>query len=142
MIPEEDKKIEKRFERNTYLVLLVAVTGGWIWSGWRMALGVLLGGALSIFNKRWLQGSVRAILDEAVVTQNARVPGFTASKLILRYFIIAVVIGAGVWTGSFDPIGIGIGFAAFVGGVMMESVYQLYLFFKSNEPSSENSSKE
>jgi hypothetical protein len=39
-------------------------------------------------------------------------------------------------------LGIGIGLAAFVGGVMMESVYQLYLYFKSTETSSENSSKE
>jgi hypothetical protein len=65
----------------------------------------------------------------------------TASKFVLRYFIIAVVIIAAVWTSSFHPLGIGIGFAAFVAGVMMEAGYQLYLFFKMNDRS-EDSSKE
>jgi len=110
-----------------------------------MALGAMLGGALCLFNIRWLSGSVRAILSHAVATQSGRVPSFTASKLILRYFVIAIVIGVALSTGYFHPLGIGIGFAAFVGGVMIEAVYQLYLFFKffkSGENAEENSSKE
>jgi ATP synthase I chain len=142
MMLEEEKEIERRFERNTYIVIIVALAGSLILSGRRMALGVLMGGALSLFNKRWLQGSVRAILNHAAASQESRVPRFTASKLILRYFVIGLAIGVGVWTGQFDPLGIGIGFAAFVGGVMMESAYQLYLSFKSTEPTPRNSSKE
>jgi hypothetical protein len=139
---EDSNGIERRFQRNTYLFIIVALIVSIIWSGWRMTLGVLLGGALSLFNKRWLEGSVKAILSEAVVMQSGRVPPFTASKLILRYYIVALVIGVGVWTGYFDPLGIGIGFAAFVGAVMIEAGYQLYLFFISTENASENSSKE
>ena len=139
---EDGNRIEQRFQRNTYIVIIAALVTGLIWSGWRMALGVMLGGALSLFNKSWLQGSVRAILSSAVVMPSGRVPPWTASKLILRYFVIAIVIGGAVWTGHFHPLGIGIGFAAFVGGVMIEAGYQLYLFFKSNEDVTENSSKE
>ncbi|MCI0338887.1 MAG: ATP synthase subunit I [Acidobacteria bacterium] len=139
---EDGNRIELRFQRNTYIVIIVALVTGLIWSGWRMALGVMLGGALSLFNKSWLQGSVRAILSSAVVMPSGRVPPWTASKLILRYFVIAIVIGGAVWTGHFHPLGIGIGFAAFAGGVMIEAGYQLYLFFKSNEDVTENSSKE
>src|SRR5262245_61865171 len=133
MIPEADKAIERRFDRNTHLVIVVATIASLIWSGWRLALGLMVGGAWGLLITRWLQGSVRAILNQAVIQQNARVPSFTASKLILRYFIIAIVIGVGFWSGYFDPIGIGIGFAAFVGGVMIEAVYQLYMSFKSTE---------
>ncbi|MGH9838751.1 MAG: ATP synthase subunit I [Blastocatellia bacterium] len=134
----EDIRLERRLERNTYIVIAVALLCALVWSNRPMALGVLLGGALSLFNKRWLQGSVRAILSKAVVMQNGRVPPFTASKFILRYFVIAFVFGAAFWTGHFHPLGIGIGFAAFVGGVMLEAAYQLYLSFRS----SENTSKE
>lgn len=137
----DDSAMERRFQRNTYLVIVVALIAGWLWSGWRMALGVMLGGALSLFNKRWLQVSVRAMLSKAVVLQNSRVPPFTASKFILRYFVIAIVIGAAVWTGEFHPLGIGIGFAAFAGGVMIEAVYQLYLSFRLVKPSG-NSTRE
>jgi membrane protein DedA with SNARE-associated domain len=123
------KRVEQRFRRNMYIYIVVALAASWIWSGWRMTLGTLLGSCLSIFNKRWLEGSVAAILGNAVEMQG-RVPPFTAAKLILRYFIIAFVIGAAIWTGDFHTLGIGIGFSAFVGGVMMEAGYQLYLFCK------------
>lgn len=128
-----DSKLEQRFERNTYLVIIVALLTGLRWSGWRMALGVALGGALSLFNKRWLTSSVRAILNQAVLLQNARVPPFTAGKFIFRYYLTALVIGLAVWSGVFHPLGIGVGFAAFVGGVMIEAGYQLYLALKSSE---------
>ena len=110
-----------------------------------MALGALLGGALCMFNIRWLSGSVRAILSKAVMTQNGRVPPFTASKFILRYFIIAAAIAIALTTGYFNPLGVGIGFAAFAGGVMIEAAYQLFLFlkfFKAGENAQENLSKE
>ena len=133
MGPEDSDGIERRFQRNTYIFIIVALVTSLILSGWRMTLGILLGGALSLFNIRWLQGSVKTILSKSVVMQSGRVPPFTASKFILRYFIIALVIGIGLWTGYVHPLGIGIGFAAFVGGVMMEAGYQLYLVFTSTE---------
>jgi hypothetical protein len=141
----DDSVIERRIHRNTYVVIVVALIAGWILAGWRMALGVALGSALCLFNIRWLSGSVRAILSQAVMTQSARVPPFTASKLILRYFVIAIVIAVALSTGYFHPLGIGIGFAAFAGGVMIEAVYQLRLLFKftgAGENARENSSKE
>jgi len=131
MAEEKGNKVEWRFRRNMVVVIAVALVAGYYWSGWRMALGVLLGGALCIFNLRWLGGSVRAILSHSAELQNKRVPPFTASKFILRYFIIALAIGAAVWTGDFHPLGIGIGFAAFAGGVMIEAGYQIYLLIRS-----------
>lgn len=141
MSSEDGNRIERRFQLNMYAYMIGALIVSLIWSGWRMVMGILLGGVLSIFNKRWLEGSVGAILNKAVVMQSGRVPPLTASKFVLRYFVIAVVIIAAVWTGSFHPLGIGIGFAAFVAGVMMEAAYQLYLFFKTNGRT-ENSSEE
>ena len=134
-----DSRIEQRFERNTYLVISVALLTGLLWSGWRMALGVALGGALNLFNKRWLTGSVRALLSHEVVRQSGRVPPFTAGKFIFRYYIIALIIGLAVWTGAFHPLGIGIGFAAFVGGVMIEAGYQLYLALTSGKTEKDHS---
>jgi len=145
MIQIDDSEIERRFQRNTYVVIGVALVAGWFLAGWRMALGVALGGALCLLNIRWLSGSVRAILSKALVTQSGRVPPFTASKFILRYFVIAAVIIPALLTGYFHPLGIGIGFAAFAGGVMIEAAYQLYLFlkfFRAGENAQDNSSKE
>lgn len=128
----DDEAIERRFQRNTWFVLSVALIASLVWGSMRLTLGIALGGAMSLFNQRWLEGSVRGILSKAVVLQNGRVPPWTASKLILRYFILALVLGLAVWTGAFHPLGIAIGFASFVGGVMMEAGYQMYLALKSN----------
>ena len=141
----DDSGIMRRIQRNNYVVIGAAMIGGWFLSGWRMSLGALLGGALCLFNIRWLSGSVRAILSKAVINQSGRVPPFTASKLILRYFVIAIVIVAALSTGFFHILGIGIGFAAFAGGVMIEAVYQVYLFFnhyRAGENARDISSKE
>jgi hypothetical protein len=79
------------------------------------------------------------------MTQSGRVPPFTASKFILRYFVIAAVMVIALWSGYFHPLGIGIGFAAFAGGVIIEAAYQLGLSFKfsrGGENARENTSKE
>lgn len=148
-----DSTVARRFQRNTYLVLGVALAVGAVWGGRRMALGIGLGGLLSLFNKSWLQGSVQAILQAATEKQDGRVPPFTAGKLVFRYYIIGLVIGGAVWTGAFHPLGLAIGFAAFVGGIMLEAGYQLYLAFSpqhvsesssgyANDYSNDSSSKE
>jgi hypothetical protein len=136
MSQNDDSGIERRFQRNVYIVIGAAAAAGWFLSGWRMALGALLGGALCLFNIRWLSGSVRAILNKAALTQSGRVPPFTASKFILRYFVIAAAIVIALWSGYFHPLGIGIGFAAFAGGVIIEAAWQLCLslkFFRAKE---------
>ncbi|MGH9800592.1 MAG: hypothetical protein ACRD82_09530, partial [Blastocatellia bacterium] len=84
---------------------------------------------------------MHAMLNHYIARETGKVPPYTVSKFILRYFVIALVIGAAVWTGRVHPLGIGIGFAALVGGVMIETVYQLYLGFKSPSNGS-NSSQE
>lgn len=138
MSESADSTVELRLQRNTYLVILVLLLGGAFWSGGRMALGVALGSALCLLNKSWLQSSLRAILKIAAEKQDGRVPPFTASKFIFRYYLIACAIGAAVWTGWFHPLGIGLGFAAFAGGVTLEAGYQLYLAYLSNQsPTSE-----
>jgi hypothetical protein len=141
----DDSGVERRFQRNIYIVIGVAATAGWFLSGRRMAMGALLGGALCLFNIRWLSGSVRAILSQAAVTQSGRVPSGAASKFVLRYFVIAAIIAIALWSGYFHPLGIGIGFAAFVGGVIIEAAYQLSLSFKfsrAGENAREDISKE
>jgi len=120
---------QRRFRRNTYVVIALLLVGGMVLSGWRMALGVALGGTLSIFNEHWLRSSVGAILGTVAGSRDKRVPRWTATKFILRYFVIAVAAGLAVWSGYFNLLGIGLGLASFVGAVMLEAGYQVYLTF-------------
>jgi hypothetical protein len=123
----------RRARRNMIVFLLLALVVAALYSGWHMARGVALGGALSFFNLRWLTASLRGILNAAVIAQDGKVPPFTAGKFVLRYYVIAVVIGLAVWTGNIHPLGIGIGFFAFVAGVMLEAAYRLYLILTGQD---------
>lgn len=134
---DEDARARWRLQINTYIFILVAMLAAFFWSGRRMMLGVAIGAILSLFNKRWLEGSMRAMLNHYIARETGKIPPYTVSKFILRYFVIALVIGAAVWTGKVHPLGIGIGFAALVGGAMIETIYQLYLGFKTNPNSSQ-----
>ena len=128
----DDDGLARRLQRNTFIFLGLAMLATLIKGFWHIAAGVALGGALALFNKRWLEGSIRVILSEAVEMPNGRVPPWTASKLILRYLILAISFGIAIWTGIFHPLGMAIGFASFVGGVMIEAGYQIFLALKSN----------
>ena len=128
----DDDVLYRRFQRNTFLFLGLALLASLMKGSSRIAAGVALGGVLAIFNKRWLEGSIRAILSRAVVMQDGQVPPWTASKLVLRYLILAFCFGVALWTGVFHPVGMAIGFASFVGGVMIEAGYQIFLVLKSN----------
>ena len=124
---------ERRFHRNTYIVIALALIVGLISAGWRMAAGVALGGALSIFNTRWLRASTGAILGVAAASGSGRVPQWTVAKFILRYFVIGLIAGVAYWVGYFNLVGIAIGLAAFVGAIMIEAFYQGYLILKEGE---------
>jgi hypothetical protein len=112
------------------IVTALAGLSGLMTRGWRMAAGVLLGSALCLFNLRWLKASTGAILAPAVRTQDGRVPRWTASKFILRWFVLVAVASLAVLSGGFDLLGIAVGLATFVGAVMIEATYQAYLTFK------------
>lgn len=117
----------RRFRRNTYAVIVIAAGIGLFTEGWRMAAGIALGGALSLFNERWMRASTGAILERVSASGKGKVPRWTAAKFILRYVVIALLAGAGVWSGYFDLLGVAIGLASFVAAVMVEAVYQSYL---------------
>jgi hypothetical protein len=121
---------ERRLRRNTYWLIVIGVVIACAASGWRMALGVALGGALSLLNARWLAASAGAMLKVASGTGEARVPRWAVSRFFLRYCVVAVVLLAAALGGWAGLLGAGLGFAAFVGAAMVEAAYQTYLSFR------------
>ncbi|MFN0119317.1 MAG: ATP synthase subunit I [Blastocatellia bacterium] len=123
-----------RMRRNTYLVIVILFLASLLALRFRTAAGVLLGGALSVFNERWLRASTGAILGVAAATGDGRLPQWTTAKFLLRHVITAAIAIAAVTSGWFDLSGIGAGLASFVGAVMIEAAYQMYLTFSTAGP--------
>lgn len=121
-------EIERRLRRVTAAITLLGTIAGGAAAGWKMALGILLGGLLSLLNERWLSTSTRTILEYASSTGNPSAP--KASKFIFRFVVVGAIIAIAAQTGYFNLLGIGIGFTAFVGAAMIEAFYQA-IHFKS-----------
>jgi hypothetical protein len=117
---------EQRLRIVTLALIGLGVALGFAFGGLKMALGVALGGALSLFNERWLRASTKAMLELASATGNPSVA--TTSKFLFRFVVIAFVIAIAMKSGYFHLLGIGLGFAAFVGAAMIEAIYQLIIF--------------
>ena len=114
--------MERRIQLSMIVLIALGVIAGSVLAGFRMGLGIALGGALSFFNERWLSSSTRAIIEFASSTGNPTVP--RAMRFFLRLVVVAVVIWIASLSGYFDLLGIGIGFTSFVGAAMLEGVWQ------------------
>lgn len=123
----------RRLEWNTYLVLAAMIIGSLFIGDPKVIGGTLLGGALGLINHRWLSASLSVIIPSAA--QSNRVPRWTAWKFILRYLVVGSAIGLALWSGWFNLLAIVIGFCAFVGAVMIEAGYQIYLIIVHREES-------
>jgi hypothetical protein len=123
----------RRLERNTYLVLAAMIIGSLAMGDLKVILGTGLGGLLGLLNYHWLSASLSVIIPSAA--QSHRVPRWTAWKFILRYLVVGSVIGLALWSGWFNLAAIIAGFCAFVGAVMMEAGYQIYLMLVHGEES-------
>jgi hypothetical protein len=114
---------EQRLRIITIVVVVAGTVLAFALADLKMALGLALGGLLSLFNERWLRSSTKAMIELASATGNPSVA--TTSKFIFRFVVIAVVIAAAMKSGYFNLLGVGIGFAAFVAAAMIEAMYQL-----------------
>lgn len=114
---------EQRLRLITMVVIVAGTALAFALADLKMALGVTLGGILSLFNERWLRSSTKAMIELASATGNPSVA--TTSKFIFRFVVIAAVIAAAMKSGYFNLLGVGIGFAAFVAAAMIEAMYQL-----------------
>lgn len=115
-------EMERRLQRFTLILIVIGAVVASVSGGLKMALGLVLGGALSLFNAHWLSVSTKAIIEYASATGNPTVP--RAAKFLLRLLAIAAILALAVWSGYFDFLGVGIGLGLFVGAAMIEAVYQ------------------
>ena len=72
------------------VAVVVAVTVSAVVAPWRVTIGLLLGGLLSLFSHHWMRTSIAAAFAGALAA-GAR-PQLTSLKYILRYFVIAAAV--------------------------------------------------
>ncbi|MCA1641288.1 MAG: ATP synthase subunit I [Acidobacteria bacterium] len=81
----EDAALERRILRGMFAAVALAAAVSALVAPWRVTTGLLLGGALSIFNHHWLRTSIAAALR---VTESQPRPRMKLARYVLRYFIV------------------------------------------------------
>ena len=99
---------------------------------WRVTLGVLLGGGLSLLNYRWLHGSVAALLN--VQTAGAK-PRLNLWKHAFRYLVVGGVVFAAYQLNIISLPATIAGLCSFVIALFVEAFRQFYFAIIRREES-------
>src|SRR2546423_309819 len=99
---------------------------------WRVTTGVLLGGALSLLNFRWLHGSIGTLLN---VQEGSAAPRMSLWKFAFRYLLIAGLVFGAYKLGIISlPASIA-GLCSFVIALFIEAFREFYFAIIRREES-------
>ena len=114
--------VERRVLRNIFAIIALAIVAAALLADLSFMLGLLLGGALALFNYKWLHASLKAALD----TGTGKAAPATVMKFIFRWIIIGAAAYVASLTGYFNPVAILAGLLAPALAVMIEAGYVTY----------------
>lgn len=120
----EGAALERRLLRAMWVLIALAVAVSALVAPWRVTTGLLLGGVLALFNHHWLRGSLATVFGEPAAA--GRRPRLSAARYILRYFVIACVVGSAYMLNLISVGATLAGLCAFAAAVMVEAFTQLY----------------
>jgi hypothetical protein len=115
-------EVERRVWRNIFAVIAVSVVAAAVLADLKFMLGLVLGGALSLVNYRWLHASLRGILSSG----GEKAPPGSMMRFIYRWVVVAAAVYAASLTGYFDTVAVLLGLFAPAMAVMVEAVYVTY----------------
>jgi hypothetical protein len=123
-VREVGSGLENRLLRGMIVSVAIAVGVCLFFAPWRVTSGVILGGALSVLNYRWLHTSVAAIFSVNLASERPRAG---ISRYILRYLILAAAVLAATNLGIVSLAATLAGLCSFVPALFIEAIREFYL---------------
>jgi hypothetical protein len=127
---EDPRAAERRIFRDTCITAVAVAVVSAAVAPWRVTTGLMLGGALAIFNQHWLRTSVAAVFNDKPA--GAR-PKLGAARYVLRYAVVAVVIVGAVRLNLVSLVATLAGMCAVVVALLAEGFRQLYFAIVNRE---------
>lgn len=126
-----DGALEMRIFRVMIVTVVLAVIASAVLAPWRVTVGLMLGGLLSLLNYHWLRTSVAAIFN---VTGTNR-PRVKIWRYIVRYFVIGVAVFAANQMHVVSLPATIVGLCSFVPALFVEAFRQFYFAIIRREES-------
>ena len=124
--------LETRMLRTMIIVSVGTVAVAAVISPWRVTTGLLLGGALSIVNFRWLHSSAKAIINLNIGSPS---PSAYSIRYALRYFVVAAAVVAAYQFNIISLAATIAGLCSFVPALMFEAFREFYFIIVHREES-------
>jgi ATP synthase I subunit len=124
--------LELRLFRLMVVTVVAAAIISSVLAPWRVFVGLMLGGGLSLLNYHWLRTSVGAIFNIDYTTGR---PHVRISSYILRYLIVGIVVFAAYQLRLVSLAATIGGLCAFVPALFVEAFRQFYLAMFHREES-------
>ena len=126
-----DGALEMRIFRVMIATVGLAVIASTVLAPWRVALGLTLGGVLSLFNYHWLRTSVAAVFSVGPTER----PRVRISRYIIRYFVVGGVVAAAYQLKVISLPATIAGLSSFVPALFVEAFRQFYFVIIHREES-------
>ena len=117
-----DGALEMRVFCVMIATVALAVIGSAMLAPWRITLGLMLGGVLSLLNYHWLRTSIAAVFN---VTGTDR-PRVQIWRYLIRYFVVGVAVYAAYQLQVVSLPATIVGLCSFVPAVFVEAFRQFY----------------
>ena len=128
--------LETRMLRTMIVTIIAAVAIAAAIAPWRVTTGLLLGGALSILNYRWLHSSATAIINLNIGSPaGSPAPRAHSIRYVLRYAIVAAAVFAAYQLNLVSLAATIVGLCSFVPALMLEAFRQFYFIIIHREES-------
>jgi len=124
--------LEARLLRSMIAAVVIAAGVSVFAAPWRVTFGLVLGGALSVLNYRWLHTSVAAIFK---IDLAAAKPQAGVSRYLLRYLIVGGVVFAATNLQLVSLPAVLAGLSAFVPALFVEAIREFYFAIIHREES-------
>jgi hypothetical protein len=128
---ESDGALERRIFRVMVSSVVAAVMASFLFASWRVTVGLALGGGLSLLSHHWLRTSVAAVFN----VKDAERPRVKASRYLVRYFVIGLVVLLANWSQVISLPATIAGLCSFVPALMVEALRQFFLVIIHREES-------
>ena len=128
---EADGALEMRLWRSMIACVALAVLASTLVAPWRVAAGLLLGGALALLNHHWLRTSVAAVFRVGAGER----PRVKISGYFLRYLIVGVTAFAAYKLRLVSLAAMFAGLCSFVPALFVEALRQFYFAIIRREES-------
>ena len=105
---------------------IAALATAWLHFGWRIAIGLALGGAIAYLNFYWLEKIVAALAERVVKSGASQPAGGIIARFFLRYFLMTVVAFVILTVSRESLYGLLAGLFLPVAAILCEAAFEAY----------------